>query len=211
MKKRRPVLCVCPGIDWGKFRRQKRWLIDQAGAEADGLLNLLDHFGDQAALQGHPVYLKGEDEPKPGPRRVLQIMTCDESELHVGRLLIPLDRLRLALLKELCGAAPAFEIGARVELEVILDETGDERLPGLDEIRWILDDQAMFDSDEPAAWIARRKKAPAGTRPVAAVVIHCLATGILFEAGVRIDDEEWTKQHSDTITARYLLGLEAAL
>lgn len=38
---------IC-GIDWDRLREQKRWLREQSGAEAAGLMNLIDSLQDFA-------------------------------------------------------------------------------------------------------------------------------------------------------------------
>ena len=42
------ALRVIAGIDWDRLREQKRWLVEQGGVEAAGLLNLIDSLQDFA-------------------------------------------------------------------------------------------------------------------------------------------------------------------
>jgi predicted metal-dependent hydrolase len=51
------------GVDWQLLKEQKRWLLEQVGEYADGLINLLDYIQDAAEEQGQPVvWLTEEDD-----------------------------------------------------------------------------------------------------------------------------------------------------
>lgn len=43
------------GVDWRLLKEQKRWLLEQAGEYAEGLINLIDYIQDAAEEQGQPV------------------------------------------------------------------------------------------------------------------------------------------------------------
>jgi hypothetical protein len=42
-------------IDWSLLKEQKRWLVEQPGEHAEGLINLIDYIQDAAEEQGQPV------------------------------------------------------------------------------------------------------------------------------------------------------------
>ena len=43
------------GVDWQLLKEQKRWLLEQVGEYAEGLINLIDYIQDAAEEQGQPV------------------------------------------------------------------------------------------------------------------------------------------------------------
>jgi hypothetical protein len=50
------------GVDWQLLKEQKRWLLEQPGEYAEGLLNLIDYIQDSAEEQGQPVVWLTEED-----------------------------------------------------------------------------------------------------------------------------------------------------